>query len=173
MSNLESKVGPLPRLKESAAGLISVEKTDDMDYVSLILCDSSMRKSMIDDSCQSDVSKIVDAIKKMPGFFLSASVNNHKAGIWWLRWISDSEVEAHTALLPACRGRSAIIATKEAISWVFENTQATKISSYAFSDSPKVDWFCRAVGMSQSETKDWPNTRDGKPVKITYFTINK
>lgn len=152
---------------------ITVEQTKDEFYIKSVFLNPTIYSQMKDDSCPVSpmILQGVD-IKAIPGFFLRALVDGKPAGVWWLIWKGDS-VEAHTALLENCRGRDAIEATKRAIAWVWNNTQAKAITSYAWSDSPAVNWFCRAVGMKAGETKAWPNTRNGRAVDITYFAINR
>lgn len=153
--------------------VITVDKTTDESYIKSVFLNPSIYQSMKDDSCPAEPSMLAGTdIKAVPGFFLRALVNGIPAGVWWLIWKGD-KLEAHTALLENCRGRDAIQATRKAMEWVWENTQARSISSYAWSDSPAVTWFCRAIGMSPDETKLWPCTRNGHEVTITYFSINR
>lgn len=152
---------------------ITVEPATDEQYIKSVFLNPTIYKKMSDDSCPSNPSDLAGVnIMAIPGFFLRALVDGAPAGVWWLIWKGDT-VEAHTALTDACRGRAAIDATKKAIRWVFDNTNAKAITSYAWSDSPAVAWFCRAVGMSKIETKSWPSTRDGQPVSITYYSVNR
>lgn len=152
---------------------ITVEQTADESYIKSVLLSPSIYAQMKDDSCPVEPAVLggVD-IRAIPGFFLKAIVDGAPAGLWWLIWKGDT-VEAHTALLENCRGRTAIRATKAAIEWVFGNTMARAITSYAWSDSPAVAWFCRAVGMSPDRTEPWPATRQGRPVTITHFSIQR
>lgn len=152
---------------------ISVEPTTDYQYIESVFLNPTIYDQMRDDSCPADPASLRGTdITRIPGFFLRALVGNIPCGVWWLIWHGD-KVEAHTALTEQCRGRAAIEATKKAIAWVFANTEAEAITSYAWSDSPAVAWFCRAVGMSKNETKAWPSTRNGKPVSITYYSVNR
>ncbi len=153
--------------------MITVEQTTDEAYIKSVFLNPSIYAQMKDDSCPADPVMLAGAkIMDIPGFFIKALVDGAPAGVWWLIWKGD-KVEAHTALLENCRGRTAIDATKAAIRWVFEHTEATAIRSYAWSDSPAVKWFCRAVGMATQETAPWPSTREGKAVDITYYEISK
>lgn len=152
---------------------ITVEPTTDVPYIKSVFLNPTIYDQMRDDSCPADPASLHDTdILSIPGFFLRALVDGVPCGVWWLIWKGD-RVEAHTALTDKCRGRDAITATKQAIAWVFGHTEAEAITSYAWSDSPAVAWFCRAVGMSKNETKAWPSTRSGKPVSITYYAVNR
>lgn len=155
--------------------MITVEPTTNELYIQSVFLNPSIYADMRDDSAPTDPTELISLMPSMtsiPGFFLRAFVDGIPAGCWWLIWKGD-KVEAHTALMANCRGKRAIQATRMAIQWVFDNTKASAITSYAWSDSPAVAWFCRAVGMSQRETKPWPTTRSGKPVDITYFEIGR
>lgn len=153
--------------------VITVDKTTDESYIKSVLLNPTIYAEMKDDSCPQEPTILCDLdIKAIPGFFLRAMVDGVPSGVLWMIW-KENKVEAHTALLPSCRGRSAIRAAKAAIQWVFENTKADAITSYAWSDSPSVAWFCRAVGMKPYRTEVWPNTRNGHAVDITYYNINR
>jgi hypothetical protein len=152
---------------------ITVEKTTDESYIKSVFLNPAIYADMKDDSCPDEPEVLGHAnIMSIPGFFIKALVGGVPAGAWWLIWKGD-EVEAHTALLDNCRGRDAIRATKAAIEWVWANTKAAAITSYAWSDAPAVNWFCRAVGMAPTTTAPWPSTRCGHAVTITYFKINR
>jgi hypothetical protein len=153
--------------------MITVEPTTDESYIKSVFLNPSIYASMKDDSSPSDPLALMDRdIMGIPGFFLRCMVDGTPAGVWWLIWKGDT-VEAHTALLENCRGARAVKATRMAIRWVFENTGARAITSYAWSDSPAVAWFCRAVGMSPTRSEPWPSTRSGRPVAIQWFNINR
>lgn len=160
-------------LNRSVPHVITVDQTKDESYIKSVFLNPAIYQDMKDDSCPAEPSLLAGVdIKSVPGFFLRALVDGKPAGVWWLIWKGDT-VEAHTALLGECRGRRAIAATKLAIEWVWKNTGARAITSYAWSDSPSVAWFCRAVGMLPTETRPWPSTRSGHAVDITYFNINR
>lgn len=152
---------------------ILVEQTYDESYIKAVFLNPAIYHMMRDDSCPKEPKELSRAeIMGVPGFFLKAFVDGMPAGIWWLIW-KGRKVEAHTALLENCRGRKAIQATKQAIQWVFDNTSAEAITSYAWSDSPAVAWFCRAVGMQPTSTTPWPHTRNGAKVDITHYEIGR
>lgn len=154
-------------------GEIKIELTTDRDYIQSVFLHPSIYASMCDDSCPVNPGEVeVGRALAVPGFFLCAMIGDWPVGAFWLV-NKDDAVEAHTALLPECRGRDAIRVTRAAIRWVFDHTGVSAITSYAWSDSPQVAWFCRAVGMSKTRTDKWPNTRSGRPVDITYFTIRR
>ncbi len=152
---------------------ITISKTEDQPYIESVFLNPTIYAEMKDDSCPSEPSLLAGAdIRSIPGFFLKVMVGDIPAGAFWLIW-KDDAVEAHTALLQNCRGRLAVEATKKAIDWVFSNTAAKAITSYAWSDSPLASWLCRAVNMRKGETKAWPSKRNGKAVDITYYAIQR
>lgn len=152
---------------------VTVEPTTDEPYIKSVFLNPEIYAEMKDDSCPESPTMLsaVD-IKAIPGFFLRVLVGGEPGGVFWLLWKGDS-VEAHTALMKNCRGRKAIQAVKAAVAWVFSHTEASKITSYAWSDAPAVKWFCRAVGMAEKQTEPWRSTRGGKPVDITYYEITR
>lgn len=153
--------------------MITVDPTTDENYIKSVFLNPSIYASMKDDSCPSDPAVLWKWNAVSSGsIFLKVLIDSIPAGVFWLVW-KGKALEAHTALLENCRGRTAIDATKKALEWVFKNTKAKAVTSYAWSDSPVVSWFCRAVGMTKTHSKPWPSKRDGKPVKIHYFKILK
>lgn len=152
---------------------LRIEQTTDETYIKSVLFNPTIYASMCDDSCPKEPTVLFGVdIKAIPGFFLKVLINDIPCGLYWAIWRGD-HVEAHTALLETCRGRNAIKATKAAIRWVFDNTSAKSVDSYAWSDCPAVKWFCRAVGMTETKTEKWPNTRNGASVNITYFSVER
>jgi hypothetical protein len=150
---------------------VTVESTTDEQYIKSVFLNPAIYQSMRDDSCPQEPSMLADKdIKSIPGFFLRALMGDNAMGAFWFIWKGDS-VEAHTALLPACRGRNAILAGKAAARWVFSNTSAKTITSYAWSDSPAVAWFCRMIGMNVTSVEPWPHTRSGKSVLIAHYEL--
>lgn len=151
---------------------ITVEPTTDDAYIKSVFLSPSIYAQMSDDASPAPEMLRIEAIKSIPCFFLRPLLDGVPAGVWWLIWKGD-RLEGHTALLPNCRGRAAIMATRMALDWIWKNTRAASVTSYAWSDSTAVAWFCRACGLALDRTEPWPNTRGGKKVDITYFTINR
>lgn len=153
--------------------MITIEPTTDESYIKSVFLNPEIYASMKDDSSPSDPAALMDRdVMGVPGFFLRVLKDGVACGVFWLV-DKGGPVEAHTALLPSCRGRDAITATKAAIRWVFDNTKATAIRSYAWSDAPAVAWFCRAVGLHAERIEPWPSTRNGKTVQIQWFNLNR
>lgn len=152
--------------------MIEVDETTDDALILQALSHPDIFDSMTDDRYPTMPENPVETMKSLPGIFLRAMKDGAFAGIWWLIWRGKA-LEAHTMLLPNCRGADAIEATKKAIRWVFDNTDAEAITSYAWSDSPAVNWFCRKVGLKRDRTEPWPATRNGHQVDITWFTLTR
>jgi hypothetical protein len=152
---------------------LTVERTHDMAYVESVLRVPGIYENITDDSCPS-VDELLETnqIENIPSIFLKVSLDKSPAGWYWLVW-KGVYLEAHTALLPNCRGRLAIEATKKAIDWVFANTPADGIRSYAWSDAPTSAWLCKRVGMVKENTEAWSATRKNSPVSITYYSLRR
>jgi hypothetical protein len=86
---------------------------------------------------------------------------------------SPTSCEAHTMLTDRCRGSNALEAGKMAIEWIWANTNFTEVTSFTFSDRPQISWYMRMLGLVKTSDEDWPNTRDGKPVKVLRYSISK
>ncbi len=153
--------------------MISLKLTTDKEYIKSIFLNPDITNQMRDDASRDLTGgEFMLGYQILGGFCLKVIKDGADAGLFWLRPLHDG-FEAHTALLPLCRGKDAVKAARMAIKWVLDNTETPYISSYAFSDSPSVSWFCRAVGMEPVKTESWSSTRNGKPVSITYFKINR
>lgn len=151
---------------------ITIEQTTDYTYIKSVFLRPAIYAQMSDDASPAPDELRMEAIKSIPCFFLRPVIDGVPSGAWWLVWKGD-RLEGHTALLPSCRGSTAIRATRMALDWIWKNTGAKSVTSYAWSDSPAVAWFCRACGLSVDRKEAWPNTRGGRIVDITYFTINR
>ncbi len=153
--------------------MITIKLTTDKSYIESIFLNPDITNQMRDDASKDiTAEQFMLGLQILGGFYLKVIKDGVDAGLFWLRPLQDG-LEAHTALLPSCRGKDAVKATRMAIKWVLDNTETPYISSYAFSDSPAISWFCRAVGMAPFKTEPWTSTRNGKPVDITYFKINR
>ena len=68
-------------------------------------------------------------------------------GFWILTFRSPDVVEVHTCMSNKCRGKRAVQAGKQGITWVFTQTSANKVVSYCPSDARQALPFAMAVGM--------------------------
>jgi hypothetical protein len=153
--------------------MITVSPTTDIDYIKSVFLSPAIFFAMRDDSCaESPVGYKFPALEEMGGYFLRVAKDGADAGVFWFRSVANS-LEAHTALLPGCRGRDAITAAKLAVQWIFDNTGIQRITSYAWSDSPVAAWLCRMAGLEEFDEQPWLSTRNGRPVNITYFQIQR
>lgn len=151
---------------------IEVEPTKDKQLIASVFLNPTIYAAMSDDSCPKDGHVLLGAIMAIEGIFLKVTRGTELCGVFWFRGAPPS-LEVHTALLPSCRGSDAIMAARKAAEWVFGQTDATEITSYAWSDLPAVRWFCRALGMTQTKTEAWKETRNGQRVDITHFSLKK
>ncbi len=153
--------------------MIRVEPTTDESYILSVFLNPKVYAEMRDDSCPAQPGALHNRdIKSIPGFFLRVFVGETPAGVFWLVW-KNAALEAHTALLENCRGRDAIRAARLAMRYVFSNTNVPAVSSYAWSDAPQVQWFCRAVGMRETGRISHPHTRSGHPVSVINYAISR
>jgi hypothetical protein len=153
--------------------VIAIEKTTDEQFIKSVFLNPEIYAGMKDDRCPDEPVFLSSVdMKALPGFFLRATVDGVVAGCYWLMW-KGRDLEAHTALLPHCRGGVALAVTREALRFVFANTECGRVISYAWSDCPAVKWFCRKVGMTELLTCSYPNTRKGQMVDVTYYSISR
>lgn len=147
--------------------VIAFEPTTDVAFVRSVFLNPAITPGMVDDSVPEPEKLDFDGL---PGIFVKALYDGLVAGCFWLLRHDDA-IEVHTALLPDFHGKRAVQIGRALVPWIFEHTGAARITSYAWSDSPAVAWFCRMVGMKPTRTEPWPNTRHGRAVDITYYAI--
>lgn len=153
--------------------MTTVEQTFDKEYIKNVLLTPSILKEMSDDSVPQNIGDVMMlGLDIIGGHFLKVTQDGEDAGAFWLV-PTPNGLEAHTALLPNCRGKSAVSAGRQCIEWCFKNTDAQEITSYAFSDSPAVHWFCRILGLKAFLTEPWRHTRNGQQVNITRYRIQR
>lgn len=151
--------------------MITIERTTDADYIKSVITNTSVYRDMVDDTAplHPEIYHAPTA-ESLGGIFLKVICNGIDSGFFWLK--PDGEgYEVHTALLPNCRGRNALLAGTKGILWTWLNTKARFLGSYVWSDAPHVAWFCKQMGFIAQSTKLWHNTRGHKPVYRTYFKL--
>jgi len=149
--------------------MITIEPTDDNEYIRSVFLGPDNIKEMKDDSINdSAVHYMVEHFGLFGGFFLKVLVNGIASGLFWFRPVGD-EYEGHAALEKNCRGKKAVIAGKKAVNYCFEKTGTKAVTSVFWSDNPAVGVFCKSLGMKFSHKEPWPNTRNGKPVEVIHF----
>lgn len=155
-----------------ASSTISVSKVGARDALEIFLR-PEIYSAMADDSCPKNPAELENEdIDASDTIFLGVERDGNRVGIFW--FIRDRDgYEVHTGLLPGCRGSLAVEAAHAGMEWIFTNTDAKFIQSYAWSDQPQVRWFCHRVGMTETGTGPWPNTRNGHTVSITHYSITK
>ena len=128
-----------------------------------------------DDSCPEDPSGFDFRAAMNSWIFLEVRryPNSLPVGVFMFTPVDEHTVEAHTLMTKFCRGSDAIDAGRKATKWIFENTKATKIVSYSFSDSPQVYWFARKLGLTKTSEEPWEATRNGKKVTVNRLAIEK
>lgn len=152
--------------------MLTIEPTTDSSYIQSVFTNLTIYSAMKDDACPACPDFAFPALATLGGVFLKVMKDGADAGVFWFR-PSGKNMEAHTALLQNCRGRDAIQAARMAVEWIFRNTDTSRITSYAWSDAPAVSWFCRKVGLTHTHVEPWRNTRNGQPVNMAYFQINR
>lgn len=150
--------------------MISVEPTTDTQYMASVISDPKVYQETKDDSLAPE-SPAVDfgALMQAGVVFLKAVRDGVNAGIFMFVPKERGIYEAHTILLPNCRGAAAIKAARAAVDWMFSHTLCREVRSYAFSDSPAVQWFAKAVGLHEISRQPHPATRNGNPVEMIYY----
>lgn len=150
--------------------MISIEPTTDTSYMQAVISDPRVYNDTKDDSLPV-VPAIVDfdSLLEAGVVFLKALRDGIEAGLFMFVPKGQGVYEAHTILLPNCRGAAAIKAARAAVNWMFSRTICREVRSYAFSDTPAVQWFAKAVGLHEISRQPHSATRSGQPVEMIYY----
>lgn len=81
--------------------------------------------------------------------------------------------EAHTLMLPNCRGRRAIEAGRLAICWFFNHRDVEFVRSFYREDHPEVLLFARLCGFSVIGSISPDVLVDGKPLKTRILQLSR
>ncbi len=150
--------------------MITVEPTTDTDYMQEVISNPKVYQDTKDDSLPPSPAFVdFQGLMEAGVVFLKAIRDGISAGIFMFVPKGRGVYEAHTILLPNCRGSAAIKAARAAVSWMFGRTICREVRSYSFSDTPAVQWFAKAVGLHEISRQPHPSTRGGKPVEMIYY----
>lgn len=150
--------------------MITVELTADISFIHELMRSPDIYPFIGDDSSPKDPNDL-DATHYLADCINLAVLDNDKrVGVFVLSK-NGLKVEAHTLLSHECRGKKAVQAIKAAIDWVLLNTQYEEITTYSFSDDPKVSWLARFVGMKEISRSIHPVTRNGLTVEKIHFSL--
>jgi hypothetical protein len=157
--------------------MIKVVPTFDAHLIDTMIRLPYIWSEITDDSCPKDpgVLDIPFIVKECVNLAVIHE-NEHgfdTLGVYILVPKNPSTIEAHTLLTDRCRGAMAVEAGHRAMEWIWENTPYTEITSFTWSDRPHVAWYMNTLGFHKNSEEDWPQTRDGKKVKIWRYSISK
>jgi len=116
---------------------------------------------------------------------IDASVLNHKANIFLLVRINGrpegfaifmgrgvSTYEMHSGITKGHRGATALEAARQALEWIFTNTEAEMVSTWAWSAARNVIMMARWLGFNEDMRVAWPNTVGGEKVDKIIFSMS-
>lgn len=85
----------------------------------------------------------------------------------------DGQFEVHTQFLPSWRGRHALRAATEAVSWMFAETDCRLITTKVPDGNYAAGALARRVGLMFRYTEDaaWPTDRG--PVAVRWYSVSK
>jgi hypothetical protein len=154
--------------------MLTVNPTTDVDYIDSIMHHPEVMPGLVDDFLDNpSMESSGPALAKFHNVVLRVDDGGTGQGWIWFLDRGNRSWEAHTALLPCCRGAKAVRAAKLCVRWMFDHEDCDEVVSYAWSDSPKVLLFARWVGLAPFKTEPYPATRNGKKVDITWMSVYK
>ena len=153
--------------------MIKVFRTFDSYLVEAMMGLPEVWKEVKDDSCPKNPGVVDIPFLMKECVCLGVKDDDDAVGVFLFVPKGPTTCEAHTMLASRCHGAKAVQAGKQAIAWIWQNTANTEITSFAWSDRPHVAWYMSVLGLKRTSEEDWPNTRDGKPIKIFRYSISK
>lgn len=127
---------------------ITIERTADYGLIRSILTHPQIYPHISD-----DFSPAREEFQPPPDhpsiWYLAARDGEEVLGIWMLVWHSPVLVECHTCLLPVAWGRRAAIAAREALRWVFANSEAQTLMTNVPAYNRLALRFAKQSGMTE------------------------
>ena len=152
--------------------MIKVFRTFDSYLVEAMMGLPEVWKEVKDDACPKDPGVVDVPFLMKECICLGVKDGDDACGVFVLVPKAPTVCEVHTMLASRCHGAKAVEAGKQAIAWIWANSSNTEITSFTWSDRPQVAWFMSILGLKRCSEEDWPNTRDGKAIKIFRYSIS-
>jgi Protein of unknown function (DUF2824) len=150
--------------------MTTIVQTFDKDFVHRIMRDPDVYPFIGDDSSPKDPMAFDASDYLSNCICLKVMDESHPVGVF-VFFIGEDGYELHTMLTKLCRGSAAVRAAKEAIAWIFDNTDCKEIVSFALSDAPATTWFAKMIGLIETSRQLHANTRNNLPVEIIFYSM--
>lgn len=148
---------------------VEFQRSDDATYFNRMANDPAISPFIRDDTTQGELD--FSRVDMSVADFLKVIVDGREAGFAILINVN-GDLELHSGLLPEFRGRTAVVAGRELIKWVFWHTKARRLTTWAWDKAKNVLFVAKMIGFKEAGRVDWPNTVNGEPVKQVHLEID-
>lgn len=151
---------------------ITVDQNRDLEWFNTLLNHAEIYPTMKDDrSPAPGALSVAPLMSNYENLFLKVHADDKPVGGFILVYKGLGIYEVHTMLLPEGRGAPGIRAGRLGEEWMFRNTNALELTSYAWDTSPQTVMFAKLCGFKQAGRRPWPATVGGKTVFADYLSI--
>lgn len=152
---------------------VAVRPSRDLKFFDSVLRNPEVYAGIADETTPPiDEITLAALVRNPHNLFLEITVAGEKAGFFALLAKAAGIYEVHTNLLPRHHGSPALQAAKVGMDWMFLMTDATILSSFAWSSSPAAAWIARAAGMKLDGRRPYPHRVAGAQVDIGIYSID-
>lgn len=150
---------------------VKIVPTRDFDALNALVQHPEVFPHIVDDSITDKLD--VSLFNQRDNMFLLAMFDGKPGGFLAYIYRGFGVYELHSGFLPQFRGIKAIRAGKKAIDWMFLNTSAEILSTWAWENAENVIFAAHKAGFKDQTTLEWHNTVRGQRVdrRILSLTI--
>lgn len=112
----------------------------------------------------------LSSLNNYANIFLRIDSGSDAAGFIFMLSCGSGVYEQHSGLLKSYRGHNALRAGREALRWMFLNTDCTTIATWSWSNAKHVMMMARLLRFSEEGRTTWPNKVNGASVDRVIFS---
>ncbi len=151
-------------------GEIKVTSSRDFDYFNRMMNHPDIYPFVRDDSIDGQID--VSVLNKKANVFLKVEVDGHEAGFAFFVAKGVFCYEMHSGMLSDFRGAIAIKSGISVLDWMFVNTDAETISTFAWSSAKNVIFAARQVGFKEVSRSPWKSTVNGERIDRIVYSLS-
>lgn len=149
---------------------ISLQPSNDSEFFNWVVNHPDISPFVRDDSVVGNID--CSSLNDSNSVKLKILADGEDAGFFILIRKLAGEYELHSGLLRKYRGRHAVAAGLEIISWARTSGICSRLTTWAWEHALHVLLITRRIGFHEDSREDWPNTVNGQRVRRVLFSIN-
>lgn len=147
--------------------MISVATSRDMTLFNWMINHPEIAPHVRDDATPGPMD--LSPLNTYGNIMLRVDFNGQAVGFAVMLAKGQGTYEQHSGIMEAYRGHNALRAGREALRWMFLNTDCETMSTWAWSCAKHVAMMARAVGFIEEARTKWPATVNSQAVdRVTY-----